>query len=80
MTALELFHPGLNDYPGVVLFQDRMTSLESLYLRIEGLPWSRSILGLNDSPGVVQSQDGMTLLESFCPRIELLFWSPSVLG
>ena len=59
---------GQNDSHGVVLSQDRITTLESFYPRKEGLPWSRSILGLKDSPGVVLSQDRMTPLESFYPR------------
>ena len=49
--------PGQNDYPGVVLSQDRKTPLESYYPRTEGLLWSRSIAGQKDSPGVVPSQD-----------------------
>ena len=49
--------PGQKDTPGVVLSQDRRTSLESFYLSTEGLTWSRSYPGLKDSPGVVPSQD-----------------------
>ena len=60
--------PGQNDFHGVVLSQDRMTTLESFYPRTDRLPWSRSIPGQNDSPGVVLSQDRMTPLESFYPR------------
>ena len=49
---------GLNDSPGVVLSQDRMTPLGSLHPRTVGLLWSCSILGQNDP------------LESFYPRTE----------
>ena len=65
---------------GVVATQDRRTPMESFQPRIEGLPWSRSILGLNDSPGVVLSQDRMTPLQSFYPRKEGLPWSRSIQG
>ena len=70
MTTLESFNsrteglpkirsiPGPNDYPGVVVSQDRM------------IPWSRFIPGQNDSPGVVLSQDRMTPMESFYPRTQ----------
>ena len=64
------YYIGLNDSPGVVLSQDRMSPLASFYSRTVGLPWSRSISGLNDSPGVVLSQDRMTPLELFYPRTE----------
>ena len=62
--------PGQNDSHGVVLSQDRMTTLESFYPRTDGLPCSRSIPGQNDSSLVVLSQDRMTTLESFYPRTE----------
>ena len=70
MTTLEFSILSQNDYPGVVLSQDRMTPLESFYPRAEGLPWSCSIPGHIDSPGVLLSQDRMTPLESFYPRTE----------
>ena len=60
--------PGQNDSLGVVLSQDRMTTLESFYQRTDGFPWSRSIPGQNDSLGVVLSQNRMITLESFYPR------------
>ena len=59
-----------NDSHGVVLSQDLLTPLESLYSGTETLPWSRSIPGQNDSHGVVLSQDRMTTLESFYPRTD----------
>ena len=64
------YYIGLNDSPGVVLSQDRMTPLGSFYPRTVGLLWSCSILVQNDSCGVVLCQDGMTPLESFYPRTE----------
>ena len=58
-----------------------MTSLESFYARVEGLPLSRSIRGQKDSPGVVLSQDRLTPLESFfSTRTEGLRWSLSIPG
>ena len=57
--------PGQNDSPGVILSQDRMSPMASLYPRTEGLHWSRFIPGKNDSAGVVLTQDRMTPLESF---------------
>ena len=61
---------GLNDSPGVVLSQDRMTPLGSLYPRTVGLFWSCSILGQNDSPGIVLSQERMTHVEAFYSKME----------
>ena len=61
---------GQNDSPGVVLSQDRMTPMESFYLRTQRLARSRYIQGQNDSPGVVLSQDRMTTLESFYLRTD----------
>ena len=77
MTPLESFYPraeglpwirsipGQNDFPGVVLSNDRRTPLESFYPRTERLPWSPSIPGQNDSDGSVLSQDRMSPLELF---------------
>ena len=65
-----VYYIGLNDSPGVVLSQDRMSPLGSFYPRTVGLLWSCSILGQNESPGVVLSQDRMTHLEAFYSRME----------
>ena len=83
--------PGQIDYSVVVPSPDIMSPLESLYPRMEGLPWIHSIPGpkdspefvsqaVNDSPGVVVSQDRMTTLESFHPRTEILPRSRSTPG
>ena len=93
MTLLESFHhrteglpssrsiPGQNDYPTVVLSQERMTTLDSFY------PWTENCPGVvlsqdvqKDSPGAVLSQDRTTLLESFHPRTEGLHSSSSIPG
>ena len=65
-----VYYIGLNDSPGVVLSQDRMTPLGSFYPRTVGLLWSCSILGQNDSPEVVLSQDRMTHVELFYSKME----------
>ena len=64
------YYVELNDSPGVVLSQDRMSPMGSFYPSTVGLLWSCSILGQNDSPGVVLSQDRMTHLEAFYSRME----------